>query len=147
MRAILADQVGAAPGRIGSGRLRTFEPMRRTQRKGDIATARAVATFTALGYDVSIPLTESAAYDLVVDDGDGLHRVQCKYVTGREVDLRRIHSNSSGYVVKAVPPNAYDWLYVLRPDGSEYLLRECHAGRRSVTPQVEHLLGAVAESG
>jgi PD-(D/E)XK endonuclease len=42
--------------------------MRATQRKGDIATARAVATFTEMGFDVAIPLTESAAYDLVVDD-------------------------------------------------------------------------------
>jgi hypothetical protein len=32
--------------------------MRTTQRKGDIATARAIARFTAMGYDVAIPLTE-----------------------------------------------------------------------------------------
>jgi hypothetical protein len=32
-----------------------------------------------MGYDVSIPLTESAAYDLVVDDGDQLARVQRKF--------------------------------------------------------------------
>jgi len=30
--------------------------VRQTQRKGDLATAGAVATFTAMGYDVSIPL-------------------------------------------------------------------------------------------
>jgi hypothetical protein len=40
--------------------------MRATQRKSDIATARAVATFTHMGCDVSIPLTESAFYDLIV---------------------------------------------------------------------------------
>jgi PD-(D/E)XK endonuclease len=55
--------------------------VRTTQRKGDIATARAIATFTAMGHDVSIPLTESAAYDLIVDDGCELARVQCKFVT------------------------------------------------------------------
>jgi hypothetical protein len=33
-------------------------PMGTTQRKGDIATARAIARFTAMGYDVAIPLTE-----------------------------------------------------------------------------------------
>jgi hypothetical protein len=121
--------------------------VRSTQRKGDIATARAVATFTALGWDVSIPLTESAAYDLIVDSGDGLHRVQCKYVSGRDVDLRRIHSNAQGYVVKPGLEGAYDWLYVMRPDGSEYLRRECLAGRRSVTVREVDRLGAVAESG
>jgi hypothetical protein len=80
--------------------------VRSTQRKGDRATAQAIASFTALGFDVSIPLTESAAYDLVVDDGRTLRRVQCKFASGREVDLRRIHSNSTGYVVKPVSPSA-----------------------------------------
>jgi PD-(D/E)XK endonuclease len=37
-----------------------------------------------MGYDVAVPLTESAAYELILDDGDGLHRVQCKYVATRE---------------------------------------------------------------
>ena len=91
--------------------------VRTTQRKGDIATTRAIASFTALGFDVSIPVTESAAYALVVDDGNALQRVQCKFSSAREVDLRQVHSNSAGYVVKRVKANAYDWLYVLRPDG------------------------------
>jgi hypothetical protein len=121
--------------------------MRETQRKGDIATSRAIATFTAYGCDVASPLTESAAYDLVVDTGRVLQRVQCKYSSSRDVDLRRIHSNSNGYVEKRVEDDAYDWLYVLRPDGSEYLIGECLAGRRAVTPCAEHLFGAVAESG
>ena len=46
------------------------------------------------------------------------------YSSTREVNLRRIHSNSQGYVVKTFAEDAYDWLYVLRPDGSEYLIRE-----------------------
>ena len=123
--------------------------MRTTQRKGDIATSRAIATFTAMGYDVSIPLTESAAYDLVVDDGRELVRVQCKYAneSRRQVDLRRIHSNSSGYVVKRTLEGSYDWLYVLDGSGSEYLIRACLANRRSVTLRDEDELGAVAESG
>jgi hypothetical protein len=96
-----------------------------------------------MGYDVSIPLTESAAYDLVVDSAGELRRVQCKFSSTREVDLRRIHSNSHGYVEKRVPRGAYDWLYVLRPDGAEFLIKKCHPGRRSVTPLPEHRLAAV----
>ena len=123
--------------------------MRSTQRKGDIATARAISRFTSMGYDVAIPLTESAAYDLVVDDGTVLARVQCKYVGGdrRQVDLRRIHSNSTGYVVKRTTADSYDWLFVLDGSGEEYLLKECFAGRRSVNLRNAHKLGAVAESG
>lgn len=120
---------------------------RSTQRKGDRATSQALASFTALGWDVSVPFTESAAYDLIVDDGFGLHRVQCKYTSGREVNLRRVHSNSQGYVVKKSAADAYDWLYVLRSDGTEFLFKRCFGGRNSVTPKPEHALGAVAESG
>ena len=102
-----------------------------------------------MGYDVSIPLTESAAYDLIVDDGGQLARVQCKFIGDRrrEVDLRRIHSNSTGYVVKRTRAGSYDWLYVLDWENVEYLIRECLAERRSVTLQHAHKLGAVAESG
>jgi hypothetical protein len=123
--------------------------MRSTQRKGDIATSRAIATFTAMGFDVSIPLTESAAYDLIVDNGQKLARVQCKFANDRrrQVDLRRIHSNSSGYVVKRTRQGSYDWLYVLDGNGSEYLIKECLAERRSVTLLDFDMLGAVAESG
>jgi len=110
--------------------------MRTTQRKGEVATAQAVATFTRLGYDVSIPLTESAKYDLVVDDEAGLHRVQVKYSSRNLVDVRSVHSNSKGYVVKKACENDYDWLYVLRvtADGrKEFLFRNCFAGRNAVT--------------
>ena len=35
--------------------------MRNKQRRGDIAFSQAIASFTRFGYDVSLPLTESAA--------------------------------------------------------------------------------------
>ncbi len=110
--------------------------MRITQRKGDVATAQAIATFTELGYDVSIPLTESAAYDLVIDTPNGLRRVQVKYSCDKKVDLRNIHSNSTGYVVKKTKQGSYDWLYVLyvKEDCTEeHLLTQCFVDRRSVT--------------
>lgn len=112
--------------------------MRITQRKGDIATTCAVATFTKLGYDVSLPVTESAKYDLIVDCGAGdLKRVQVKYSKLRNVGLRRVHSNSQGYVVKMNAVNDYDWLYVFyKPSDTveeEYLFKECFAGRNAVS--------------
>lgn len=105
--------------------------MRITQRKGDIAVTKAIAIFTGMNFDVSLPITESAAYDLVVDDSGGLKRVQVKYTSGKEIDLRRIHSNSRGYVVKKTSPNAYDWLFVVTDDAC-YLIKSCLSGRRSV---------------
>lgn len=112
--------------------------MRNTQRKGDIAVSKALSTFTAMGYDVALPFTESAAYDLIADTGRSLKRVQVRFSSSKDVELRRIHSNSKGYVIKKTKKNAYDWLYVLFPDGSEYLIKECLDGRRSVKPQEIH---------
>lgn len=109
--------------------------MRETQRKGDVAVAQAVATFTKLGYEVALPLTESAAYDLLVDTGATIERVQVRFTSNKEVDLRRIHSNSKGYVVKKTKKNAYDWLYIFKLDGTEYLIKQCLDSRRSINPQ------------
>ena len=108
--------------------------MRDTQRKGDYAVAKAIARFTKLGYDVLVPLTESASYDLAVEMDGEIKRVQIRYTSTGEVDLRRIHSNSTGYVIKKTKENAYDWLYVLSSDDKEYLIKQCLPGRRSIKP-------------
>lgn len=88
---------------------------------------------SSLGADVSVPLTESAPYDLIIDFNEKLHRVQVKYTSGNEVDLRNIHSNAKGYVVKKTLSKTYDWLYVLHKNGNEFLLPNCLINRRSVT--------------
>lgn len=49
-----------------------------TRQMGDVGVAAAIYYYTKLGYTVSLPITESTRYDLIVDiDGD-LKRVQCK---------------------------------------------------------------------
>lgn len=106
---------------------------RETQRKGDIAVAKAIAKFTEQGYDVSVPLTESAAYDLIVDLSGKLQRVQVKYSSARYVDLRRIHSNSTGYIVKQYEDMSFDLLYVYVPLDGEFLIDATQLNKRSVT--------------
>jgi hypothetical protein len=104
--------------------------MRVTQKKGDIAKAKAISTFTEKRYDVAVLLTESAPYDLIVDTDEGLKRVQVKYSKGKVVDLRRIHSNSSGYVVKKYKGHKdFDWLYVYIPKMGEFLVKHDLKGR------------------
>ena len=114
--------------------------MRTTQRKGDIAVSKAIARFTYMGYDVLLPITESAAYDLVIDVGGGLKRVQVRYSGAKEVPLRRIHSNSKGYVVKKTKENAYDWLYIYKDDGREFLIKQCLSNRNSIVPPFKYLI-------
>lgn len=113
--------------------------MRTTQHKGDVAVSQAVASFTRLGYDVSLPFTESVAYDLIVDTDKGLKRVRVRYTSSGEVDLRRVHSNAKGYVVKKTKPHSYDWLYIFKGTGEEYLLKDCLV-QRSFTPTNNHKL-------
>ncbi len=117
-----------------------MKDIKSTQRKGDIAVSQAVARFTKMGYDVALPLTESAPYDLIVDIGRSLKRVQVRYSSTRNVELRRIHSNSKGYVVKKTKTNAYDWLYILKNTNEEYLIKKCLSDRNSIRPKSEHLL-------
>ena len=121
----------------------TSPEFRVTQRKGDLAVAQAVATFTRLGADVLLPLTESAAYDLVVDAKNTLYKVQVRYCSGREVGLRRIHSNSMGYVVKRIKKDSFDWLYVLDGKDSEFLIIQDLTDRNSITLKDEHRLETV----
>lgn len=112
-----------------------------TQRKGDIAVTRAIATFTEFGWDVCVPVSESSRYDLVVDTGESLRKVQVKYTSTHEVGLRRVHSNSKGYAVRRYASQDFDWLYVLHEDGTEFLIQEDLSGRSSIRPRKEHLLG------
>ena len=63
---------------------------------GDRTTLAVMLVLRELGYGVLVPFGENTRYDLVIDDGNALRKVQCK--TGR---LRRgavIWSMCSNYV-------------------------------------------------
>lgn len=96
---------------------------RETQRKGDLAVAIAIAWFTSNGYGVLLPISESAPYDLAVDDGKRLYKIQVKYSKNKDVDMRRVYYNSKGYVVNLYQPGDFDWLFV-HHDGKNFLVKE-----------------------
>jgi hypothetical protein len=48
---------------------------------GDRSTLAIMLALSEAGYDLLVPFGENTRYDLVIDDGDRLARVQCK--TGR----------------------------------------------------------------
>ncbi len=58
-----------------------MEAKRDTKSMGDASEAALVALFVQAGYLVSIPFGENHRYDLIVDGGNGLRKVQVK--TGR----------------------------------------------------------------
>lgn len=50
-------------------------------RQGNVGVAYAIAYYSKLGYTISIPLTDTQDYDLVVDTGNTLLKVQVKTTT------------------------------------------------------------------
>lgn len=49
------------------------------KQKGNLATASAIHRFVSAGYTVSIPMTDTAKYDLVIEQDGRFQAVQCKY--------------------------------------------------------------------
>jgi hypothetical protein len=95
--------------------------------KGNLAVASAINHYVSEGYTVSIPLTDTAKYDLVVEREGVCQRVQCKfagyeanpgifavplYVSGgnRSAGNRRIRYQAGDF----------DILYVLCTNGRTY---------------------------
>ena len=50
-----------------------------SKKQGDAGLGQAIAYFTMLGYDIALPLTDSADWDLIVEMDDLLKRVQVKH--------------------------------------------------------------------
>jgi hypothetical protein len=49
-----------------------------SKKQGDAGLGQAIAYFTMRGYDVALPLTDSADWDLIVEIDGALNRVQVK---------------------------------------------------------------------
>jgi hypothetical protein len=97
--------------------------------QGDVGLAAAIAWFAENHYRVSIPLTDSQDYDLVVDDGDRLYKVQVRttyrleYESIYKVNLVVSGGNRSGTgKVKYFDPGCVDLLFVLTDAGDRFLI-------------------------
>ena len=104
--------------------------------QGNVGLGAAIAYFCFLGYGVSLPLNDSQPYDLIVDDGHNLLRVQIKTVwakakSGRYTcDLRTTGGFYGKYTFKHFDPESCDLLFILTGDGSQYLIpaSQIHVG-------------------
>ena len=65
-----------------------------TKDKGDETEAEIIRELISCGYSVSIPFGDNDKYDLVVDDGSSLHRVQCKTGWANKEDTMRFNTHS-----------------------------------------------------
>jgi hypothetical protein len=62
--------------------------------RGDGTEARIIHELVSSGYSVSIPFGDNDKYDLVVDDGENLHRIQCKTAWENKEETIRFNTHS-----------------------------------------------------
>lgn len=98
-----------------------------TVQQGTVGVGAAVYEFTKRNWCVSIPVNDIQAYDLVVDDGTDLKKVQVKttrfmpkgcYV----VQLKSVRPNRTTNIIKQIDNTSFDYLFVLCADESKYLI-------------------------
>lgn len=110
------------------------------KQQGDVGVAAAVFYYSRLGYVVSVPLTDAARYDLVVELPDkGLQRIQCK-TTGHkpaggtvyEVGLRTTGGNQSwNHESKYINEEECDFVFAHCMNGDSYLFPSAYVQNKA----------------
>ena len=105
-----------------------FNRCSNSKKKGDAGVGSAIAYFTLCGVCVSIPLTDSQDYDLVIEVEGELKKLQVRTTDYKNpagnyvVNLKICGGNSkSNFVHKKGTDLVYDYLYVLTSDDTRYL--------------------------
>lgn len=99
-----------------------FKNTKNPKDQGSIGEARAVYEYTRMGFVVSKPIKD-CDYDLLVDDGNSIKRVQVKTTTHKKsgttysCNLRVQGGNQSFATVKKRKMDDWDLLFVLAEDG------------------------------
>jgi hypothetical protein len=118
--------------------------MRNTSHIGEISRTQIIAALTLQGKTVLLPLDDHQRYDLVIDDGEKLLRVQCK--TGRLIHGAVVFNpctidsrgKEGGCVRKAYGEKEIDLFAVYCPDNRRcYLVPVTTTGRTGCSLRVE----------
>ena len=84
------------------------------KKQGDVGMCYAIAYYSKLGWTISIPVTDSQDYDLIVDTGTKLLKVQVKTTTQKSnygvyiANLKTCGGNRSGDTIKTFESNQSD---------------------------------------
>lgn len=97
-----------------------------SNKQGDVGMGAAIAYFSKQGFTVSIPLTDSQDYDMVVEDNliGELHTVQVKTTYSVRngnfrVDLRtKYHNGQAAHM----DHNRIKYVFVLTEENDQYLI-------------------------
>jgi hypothetical protein len=110
-----------------------------TKKQGDVGLGQAIAWFTRNSYTVSIPLTDSQDYDLIVDKDNKLYKVQVKTASYKneygiyEVSLTVKGGNRSGTGrIKQFNRDKVDLVFILTSDNEVYVIPSDVVGVNSI---------------
>lgn len=94
--------------------------------KGNTGLSMAIAYFGAHGYTVSIPLNDTQDYDLVVDNGTKLQKVQVKCTCyrrdGSYVVSLKSSGGTKGLIYKRLIETNIDLLFAFCGDGTMFVI-------------------------
>lgn len=107
-----------------------FQHCSNTNDQGNVGLGRAIAYFTTVGWAVSLPLNDTQAYDLIVDSGTQLHRVQVKTTNLKNkygnyrlrLSTRGGNWHGPSKKERLFTGECCDLIYVLTGEGQEYLI-------------------------
>lgn len=97
-----------------------------TKKQGDVGLGTAIQFFTCQGLTVSIPLTDSQEYDLIVDSLDGLDRVQVKHTKYKRNGKYQVSftvkggNKTSKGLIKKLDPMKVDSVFVVTEENKKY---------------------------
>ena len=99
-----------------------------TKRKGSIAVGAAIAYFIGKGLTVLLPVADCDLYDLAIDDGGSIKKIQCKYTSDKEpnegynVDLRTFGGYRNKTYYLRYKKGDFDLLFVYCSNEQKYLI-------------------------
>ena len=103
-----------------------------SKKQGDAGLGQAIAYFSMKGCEIALPLTDSTDWDLIIEDDNGLKRVQVKtsyQISAAETeifDIRVKGGNKSGNTkTKMIDTQEWDLLF----------LHHLTTGRQAVIPK------------
>ncbi len=107
-----------------------FEHCTTSTAQGDIGEARAIYEFVKRGWIVSKPINDKAKYDLIVDDGESIKRVQVKTskrrdpntTNGYTINLQTKYSNANTSKRSDREEGDYDVLFALTERDEAWLI-------------------------
>lgn len=89
-------------------------------KQGNYGLGKAIGYYTSQGCTVSIPLNDTQGYDLVIDTGFKLYRIQVKTTTYKKHNNYYVNLSSSRSDNKDFDNTTCDLIFILTKDENMY---------------------------